>query len=90
MQTSEDTRTYDKIVDAIFDKEILRAKENLCGASKLASVGEYNSSIQYTEIETEVRDYVVDVTREVFRQHCAKRLEIFTMRLLDDFPEHNR
>ncbi|XP_028757179.1 eIF-2-alpha kinase GCN2 isoform X3 [Neltuma alba] len=63
MQTSEDTRIYDKIVNAIFDKEMLKAKENLQGA---------------------------DVTREAFRQHCAKRLEILTMRLFDDFPEYNR
>ncbi|KAK4286606.1 hypothetical protein QN277_003135 [Acacia crassicarpa] len=90
MQTSEDRRIYDKIVNAIFDKEILRAKENLHGAGRLVPVGDNNSSIQYTEIATEVRDYVVDVTREVFRQHCAKRLEILTMRLLDDFPEYNR
>ncbi|XP_054816173.1 eIF-2-alpha kinase GCN2 isoform X2 [Prosopis cineraria] len=90
MRTSEDTRIYDKIVNAIFDKEILRARENLRGAGRLGSVGDNNSSIQYTDLETEVRDYVMDVTREVFRQHCAKHLEILTMRLLDDFPDYNR
>ncbi|KAI4324306.1 hypothetical protein L6164_023858 [Bauhinia variegata] len=90
MQTSEDTSLYDKVVNAIFDEEILSTKEHLHRAGRLGTVGGSRSSIQYSDLETEVRDYVVDVTRGVFRQHCAKHLEILPMRLLDDCPHFNR
>lgn len=90
MQTAEDTSIYDKVVNAIFDKEMSTAKEHHHRAGRFWSVGDNCCSIQYTDLETEVRDYVVDVTKEVFRQHCAKHLEILAMRLLDDFPQYNR
>ncbi|KAH1220237.1 eIF-2-alpha kinase GCN2 [Glycine max] len=80
MQKSEDTSIYDKVLNAIFDEEMLSTKH----------IRQNSSSIQYTDFETEVRDYVVDANREIFRQHCAKHLEIPTMRLLDDCPQFNR
>ncbi|CAJ1933325.1 unnamed protein product [Sphenostylis stenocarpa] len=84
MQKSEDTSIYDKVLNAIFDEEMLSTK-HIRQDGRLGSVGDISSSIQYAAFKTEVRDYVVDVTREIFRQHCAKHLEISTMRLLDDF-----
>ncbi|KAG2397819.1 eIF-2-alpha kinase [Vigna angularis] len=89
MQKSEDTSIYDKILNAIFDEEMLSTK-HVRQVGRLGSVGDSSSSIQYTEFETEVRDYVVDMSREIFRQHCAKHLEISTMRLLEDCPQFNR
>ncbi|WVZ04349.1 hypothetical protein V8G54_025155 [Vigna mungo] len=89
MQKSEDTSIYDKILNAIFDEEMLSTK-HIRQVGRLGSVGDSSSSIQYTEFETEVRDYVVDMNREIFRQHCAKHLEISTMRLLEDCPQFNR
>ncbi|XP_020236018.1 eIF-2-alpha kinase GCN2 isoform X2 [Cajanus cajan] len=88
MQKSEDTSIYDKVLNAIFDEEMLSTK-HIRQVGRLGSVGDNSSSIQYTEFETEVRDYVVEVNREIFRQHCAKHLEISTMRLLD-CPQFNR
>lgn len=89
MKKSEDTSIYDKVVNAIFDQEMLTSK-HIHQAGSLGTVGDSSSSIQYTDLETEVRDYVVDVSREIFRQHCAKHLEVLTMRLLDDCPQFNR
>nr|XP_007131951.1 hypothetical protein PHAVU_011G054400g [Phaseolus vulgaris]ESW03945.1 hypothetical protein PHAVU_011G054400g [Phaseolus vulgaris] len=89
MQKSEDTSIYDKVLSAIFDEEMLSTK-HIRQVGRLGSVGDSSSPIQYTEFETEVRDYVVDTNREIFRQHCAKHLEISTVRLLEDCPQFNR
>ncbi|KAE9620442.1 hypothetical protein Lal_00019286 [Lupinus albus] len=89
MQKSEDRSIYDKVLNAIFDEEMLSTKHTR-QAGGLGSVGDNSSSIHCTEFETEVRDYVVDVNKEIFRQHCAKRLEILTVHLLDDSPAFNR
>ncbi|KAK7312406.1 hypothetical protein VNO77_36234 [Canavalia gladiata] len=89
MQKSEDTSIYDKVLNAIFDEEMLSTK-HIRQVVRLGSVGDNCSSIQCTEFETEVRDYVTDINREIFRQHCAKHLEISPMRLLDDCPQFNR
>ncbi|RDY12691.1 eIF-2-alpha kinase GCN2, partial [Mucuna pruriens] len=89
MQKLEDTSIYDKVLNAIFDEEMLSTK-HIRQVGRLGSVVDNSSSIQYTEFESEVRDYVVEVNREIFRQHCAKHLEISTMRLLDDCLQFNR
>ncbi|KAJ7980699.1 protein kinase family protein [Quillaja saponaria] len=88
MHASEDTRIYDKVINAIFDEEVLSMKDH--GRTLKMGMAGDNSSIHYTDVDTEVRDYVVDVTREVFRRHCAKHLEIVPMHLLDDHPQFNR
>ncbi|KAG7995092.1 hypothetical protein I3843_01G090700 [Carya illinoinensis] len=89
MQTSEDRSMYEKVVNAIFDEDMLSIKDLHRHAGRPRLAGD-ETSIQYTDLDTEVRDYVVEVTREVFKQHCAKHLEIVPMRLLDDFPQFNR
>lgn len=89
MQTSEDRSVYDKVVNAIFDEEMLNVEDHHHHAGEMRLAGD-DTSIQYTDLDTEVRDCVVELTREVFRQHCAKHLEIIPMRLLDDSPQFNR
>ncbi|XP_030938863.1 eIF-2-alpha kinase GCN2 isoform X2 [Quercus lobata] len=89
MQTSEDRSVYDKVVNAIFDEEMLNVKDHHHHAGEMRLAGD-DTSIQYTDLDTEVRDCVVEVTREIFRQHCARHLEIIPMRLLDDSPQFNR
>lgn len=89
MRTSEDTSVYDKVVNAIFDEEILRMKNQPHGG-QLRIVQHSTPSTQYTDLDTELRDYVAEVTREVFKRHCAKRLEIMPVGLLDDSPLFNR
>lgn len=89
MQKSEDSSIYDKVLNAIFDEEMLSTK-HIRQVGRLEPVGDSISSIQHTDFVTEVRDYVVDVNKEIFRQHCAKHLEISEIRLLGDCPQFNR
>ncbi|XP_021906687.1 eIF-2-alpha kinase GCN2 [Carica papaya] len=90
MQTSEDSSIYDKVVNAIFDDKMLEMKNHNQFTSRLRTSTEDTSSIQYTVFDTEHRDYVIEITREVFRQHCAKHLEIIPMLLLGDSPQFSR
>ncbi|KAA8527288.1 hypothetical protein F0562_034615 [Nyssa sinensis] len=89
MHTSEDTSIYDKVVNAIFDDEMSITIDHHEHVARLRFRNDA-SSIQYTDLDTEVRDQVVEVTTEVFRQHCAKHLEIIPMSLLGDCPQLNR
>ncbi|XP_052207319.1 eIF-2-alpha kinase GCN2 isoform X3 [Diospyros lotus] len=90
MHTSEDTGVYDKVVNAIFNEEILSTKDHDENVRRLVLARNDTSSIQYTDFDTEIRDQVAAVAVEVFRQHCAKHLEIIPMRLLGDSPQLNR
>ncbi|KAF7151804.1 hypothetical protein RHSIM_Rhsim02G0076900 [Rhododendron simsii] len=89
MHASEDTSVYDKVVAAVFSEDFLGANHNEHGG-RLGSTGSIASSIQYTDSDTEVRDQVAEVAKEVFRQHCAKHVEIIPVRLLGDCPAINR
>ncbi|XP_010525998.1 PREDICTED: eIF-2-alpha kinase GCN2 isoform X2 [Tarenaya hassleriana] len=87
MQTSEESSVYDKVVNAIFDEEILEMKGHQ--SNRLICTND-TYSVQYTEMDTELRDYVIEIAKEVFRQHCAKHLEVIPMRLLGDCPQFSR
>ncbi|KAI5390649.1 eIF-2-alpha kinase GCN2 isoform X1 [Lathyrus oleraceus] len=89
MLKSEDRSIYDKVLNAIFDEEMLSSK-HIHQVGRLESVEDNNSSIQHTDFVTQVRDDVLDVSKDIFRQHCAKHLEISPIRLLDDCPQFNR
>ncbi|GAB4825465.1 eukaryotic translation initiation factor 2-alpha kinase [Ancistrocladus abbreviatus] len=90
MQTSEDTSVYDKVVSAIFDEEMLSSKYSSHSTGRLKLVGDDSSFAQYSDVDTEVRDHVIDVTKEVFKRHCARHLEMIPMHLLGDAPELDR
>ncbi|KAK3204428.1 hypothetical protein Dsin_018474 [Dipteronia sinensis] len=90
MQTSEDTSIYDKVVSSVFDRELIGMKNSYQHAGVLRVTGDNASSIQYTDLDTELRDYVIEATRELFRQRCAKHLETIPMYLLDDCPQFKR
>lgn len=90
MQTSEDRSVYDKVVNAIFDEEILRMKNQHQRAGRLRIARDDTSCIQLEDLDTELRDCVIEIVREVFKLHCAKHLEIIPVRLLDDSPQFNR
>ena len=53
MHTSDDTSIYDKVVNAIFDEEMLSTKDNHENVGRTKLVGNDSSSIQYTEMDTE-------------------------------------
>ena len=84
MKTSEDTSVYDKVVNAIFDEDALSSRSTHHHSGTLKSVAEDASAVQHSDVDTEVRDHVIDLSREVFRRHCAKHLEIIPLHLLDD------
>ncbi|KAI8566990.1 hypothetical protein RHMOL_Rhmol02G0086400 [Rhododendron molle] len=90
MHASEDTSVYDKVVAAVFSEDFLGANDHNEHGGRLGSTGSIASSIQYTDSDTEVRDQVAEVAKEVFRQHCAKHVEIIPVRLLGDCPAINR
>ena len=90
MQTSEDRSIYDKVVNAIFDQDVSSIKDQHHHPGRFRLPERGTSAIQYVDLNTEVRDYITDISREVFRKHCAKHLEIIPMRLLDDYPQFNR
>lgn len=48
------------------------------------------SFTQSTELDTEIRDTVVEISKEVFKRHCAKRLEISPLNILDGSYPFNR
>ncbi|KAM7279903.1 hypothetical protein ACFE04_007037 [Oxalis oulophora] len=89
MHTSEDTSVYDKVVNSLFDEEML-SKSHHQHANSSMMAGDGTSSNQCSELDSEVRDSIFEVTRKVFRQHSAKHLEIVSLRLLDDCPQFNR
>uniref|UniRef100_A0A803KTE7 non-specific serine/threonine protein kinase n=1 Tax=Chenopodium quinoa TaxID=63459 RepID=A0A803KTE7_CHEQI len=86
MQTSEDTSVYDKVVGALFNEELLASRSSHLHHS----IGDVTSVAQYSEVETELHDYVIDASKEVFKRHCAKHLKLKTLRLMDDFPVSGR
>lgn len=86
MRTSEDTRVYDKVVNAIFDEESLMMKDQQQHADRSKLDGNVDPYISCTEFGAELRDHIVDVTTEVFGQHCGKHLEFDSMHMLYDQP----
>ncbi|XP_019168429.1 PREDICTED: eIF-2-alpha kinase GCN2 isoform X3 [Ipomoea nil] len=90
IHTSDDTVIYDKIVSAVFNEEILSTKDHTENGGRLKISGNDNSSILFSDLETDNRDHVVEVAKEVFRRHCAKHLEIIHMRMLGDCLQSNR
>nr|GMC96802.1 eIF-2-alpha kinase GCN2 isoform X1 [Ipomoea batatas] len=90
IHTSDDTVIYDKIVSAVFNEEILNTKDHTENGGRLKISGNDISSILFSDLETDNRDHVVEVAKEVFRRHCAKHLEIIHMRMLGDCLQSNR
>ena len=89
IHTSEDTGVYDKIVNAIFDEELLSTKEHE-SVERLKLLGGDISSVLFSDVDTSNRDHVLEVAAGVFRQHCAKHLEVIPMHMLADSRQLNR
>lgn len=89
MKTSEDKSVFDKVVNAIFDDETI-SKDHSSHSRGFHLVGVGTSALQCSDLQTEHRDHVVEVTRDVFRRHCARRLEILPMHLFSESPTLNR
>ncbi|XP_042044416.1 eIF-2-alpha kinase GCN2 isoform X2 [Salvia splendens] len=90
IHSSEDSSIYEKVVSAIFDEDKLRTKDKHENVERLKSIRDDISTACFTDVDTANRDLVVDIVREVYRQHGAKHLEIFPMRILGDGHQVNR
>lgn len=81
---------YDRVVSTIFDMNRLMMKDHHEYGGSTKMTRDESSFIQYSEIDTELRDNAVEVIKEVFVLHGAKRLEISPMRVLDGYHPINR
>nr|CAD1836991.1 unnamed protein product [Ananas comosus var. bracteatus] len=89
IQAPEDTYVYDRVVSTIFNEERLIMKSSRQHDSS-AKMMMNESFTQSTELDTEIRDTVVEISKEVFKRHCAKRLEISPLNILDGSYPFNR
>ncbi|XP_073116363.1 eIF-2-alpha kinase GCN2 isoform X3 [Elaeis guineensis] len=90
IQTREDTYVYDRVVSTIFDEDRLIMKSHSQHADNAKMTKNEPSYIQYTELDLEMRNIVAEACKEVFKQHCAKRMEISPMRVFDGCYPLNR
>ncbi|XP_055836159.1 eIF-2-alpha kinase GCN2 isoform X3 [Solanum dulcamara] len=89
IHASDDTGVYDKIVNAIFNEDTLNSKGHNTNLESSKVAGRDNPCILFTDLQTESRDHIVEIAKEVFRRHCAKHLEIIPVRMLDECPLPN-
>ncbi|VFQ81070.1 unnamed protein product [Cuscuta campestris] len=90
IHTSDDTFIYDKIVSAVFNEERPTAKDHTENNGRLMVSGNDTSSILFSDFETNNRDNVMEVAKEICRRHCAKHLEIIHMRMVGDCLQSSR
>lgn len=52
--------------------------------------GDDHCFMPHTQFGTGFQDTVIAVSKEIFRQHCAKRFDISPLRILDVSSSFNR
>ncbi|TKW05167.1 hypothetical protein SEVIR_7G157200v4 [Setaria viridis] len=78
IQTPEDTYVYDRVISTIFNEERMIAKMQC----------QHESSKKSTD-NSELLDTIIEVAKEVFKRHCAKRFQISPLHTLEgNFTEH--
>ncbi|KAG2567098.1 hypothetical protein PVAP13_7NG220600 [Panicum virgatum] len=75
IQTPEDTYVYDRVISTIFNEDRLIAKMQCQHESSKKSTGNIDNS--------ELLDTIIEVTKEVFKRHCAKRFQISPLHTLE-------
>lgn len=90
LQSSDDSYVYDRVVSSIFDMKRFAMKDHRQDGSSSKLVRDEPSFLQYMEGDTELQDNAIEIAKEVFRQHGAKRLEISPMRILDGYQPMSR
>ncbi|CAN6235470.1 unnamed protein product [Urochloa humidicola] len=81
IQTPEDTYVYDRVISTIFNEDRLIAKMQCQHESSKKSTGNADNS--------ELLDTIIEVAKEVFKRHCAKRFQISPLLTLEgDFTEN--
>jgi translation initiation factor 2-alpha kinase 4 len=79
IQTPEDTYVYDRVISTIFNEERLIAKMQC----------QHESSKKSTD-NSELLDSIIEVAKEVFKRHCAKRFQISPLHTLERNFTENR
>ncbi|KAJ1271678.1 hypothetical protein BS78_06G144600 [Paspalum vaginatum] len=81
IQTPEDTYVYDRVISTIFNKNGLSSK-----------MGQHESSKKSTGTtdNSELLDTIIEVAKEVFKRHCAKRFQISPLHTLEGNFTENR
>lgn len=82
IQTPEDTYVYDRVISTIFNEDSLIAKMQCQHESSKKSTGKNDNS--------ELLDSIIEVSKEVFKQHCAKRFQISPLHTLEGKFTENR
>lgn len=75
IQTPEDTYVYDRVISTIFNEDRLIAKSQCRHESGKKPTSNIDNS--------ELLDTIIEVAKEVFKRHCAKRFQISPMHTLD-------
>jgi len=75
IQTPEDTYVYDRVISTIFNEDRLISKMQCQHESSKKSTGNIDNS--------ELLDTIIEVTKEVFKRHCAKRFQISPLHTLE-------
>eukprot|EP01018_Ginkgo_biloba_P015528 Gb_22304 [translate_table: standard] len=82
IQSAEDTYVFDRVISAIFDEErvIMKSQHHHGGREKLKT-----DVLDYLHTaEPEFEDHIVELAKEVFRQHGAHRFQSKCLRVIDD------
>ncbi|KAG8082505.1 hypothetical protein GUJ93_ZPchr0014g47605 [Zizania palustris] len=82
IQTPEDTYVYERVISTIFDEERLIAKTQCQHESGKKSTCKNDNS--------ELLDSIIEVSKEVFKRHCAKRFQISPLHILEGKLNENR
>uniref|UniRef100_A0A0E0KS85 non-specific serine/threonine protein kinase n=1 Tax=Oryza punctata TaxID=4537 RepID=A0A0E0KS85_ORYPU len=82
IQTPEDTYVYDRVISTIFDEERLIAKTQCQHEGSKKSTGKSDNS--------ELLDSIIEVSKEIFKRHCAKRFQISPLHTLEGKFTENR
>ncbi|XP_042385161.1 eIF-2-alpha kinase GCN2 isoform X3 [Zingiber officinale] len=90
IESSEDTYVYDRVVSTIFDEGRLISKYHNKQSGHTLMTGDDHCIMPHTQFGTGFQDTVIAVSKEIFRQHCAKRFDISPLRILDESSTFNR
>jgi translation initiation factor 2-alpha kinase 4 len=82
IQTPEDTYVYDRVISTIFNEDRLIAKTQCQHESSKKSTANTDNS--------ELLDTIIEVAKEVFKRHCAKRFQISPLHTLEGNFTENR
>jgi len=82
IQTPEDSYVYDRVISTIFNEDRLISKMQCQHESSKKSTGNTDNS--------ELLDTIIEVAKEVFKRHCAKRFQISPLHTLEGSFTENR